>query len=384
MSNISFGKKISYYIFIFIALVILTNLKFAFPFFTQQLYYGLILLILMLNLFQFKIRYLNPLAILLIITTALSLLANNTPSFFQAESRWLAWLLIFIVFGPFMINSGFEFFRKKSFEWVIKICEIVGVGSFFWYLLGLPNLGRGSFSGLTYHSMLLGPLAGIGFVSILHRLIYGKFKNKIWMFACLVLLLITMLLSASRTALVACVFASLVSLYIRYKGKIILVLGFIGLLAVLSFTFLGKTGKFTKSLENKGSGNSREFYWRDRISEFKSNPIFGNGFATLKIGNKGVGDDGGVEPGTSWLAILSMTGIVGLLSFCLLVLGIYFKLLKRVLKNKDIKMSLYLCVISFFLVSFISEGYVYASGSMLAMVFWLTMGGAMDQSRSFS
>ena len=73
-----------------------------------------------------------------------------------------------------------------------------------------------------------------------------------------------------------------------------------------------------------------------------------------------------------------MTGILGFFSFIFLIYSILMKLKKKSSNFSSMDSSLYMSLIIFFLVSFASEGYVFASGSMLAMVFWLVLGSVYD------
>jgi len=363
-------KKIPYVIFAIIVSIRLTNLKLIFPFFNQQLYYAFLFIILAYLMINFKVKKINPFSVLLIITTACSLIFNTIPEYFDSTFRWFGWVLILITLGPLISNSGFSNFRKRSLNWVFLICQTVGVLSFFWFILGLPNLGRGDFSGLTYHSMILGPIASIGFLSILNKIIFQKIN--ILFFIPLFLCFVSTLLAASRTAIIALLFASIIVLFYRFKKKSI------SIIIIFGFLTLSVSGSFLNSLNNKGDKNSRIFHWTDRIEEFNSSPVYGIGFASIFKGSSGDGGDGMIEPGSSWMAILSMTGILGFLNFILLIYSILMKLKKKSSNFNFKESSLYMSIITFFLVSFISEGYVFASGSILTMIFWLVLGRVYD------
>lgn len=88
------------------------------------------------------------------------------------------------------------------------------------------------------------------------------------------------------------------------------------------------------NLKAGGSFQSRETLWRDRIAEFKENPMLGSGFASInkeviKAKDK-INANGGIEPGSSWLFILSSVGLLGMLAFSTVFL---FRLQKGYDKN---------------------------------------------------
>ena len=389
MPNSFILKKLPYLIFTLVSAIVLTNLKFLLPFFTQDLYYTSLFFILSIIILQTKIRHVNPKALILIVATALSLWVNSPPEYFQSKSRWVAWLLIFLLFGPVFRSQSFSYFRFNSFQWILKLCEIVGVGSFIWYILGFPNLGRGIFTGLTFHSMVLGPVAGIACISIVNRIMYSKYKNKknifyLFLFLSLFFSSFSLLLSSSRVAVIATIFSVFICLFIKYKNTKLLFFGGLIALLILSISnFYGtQTKKITDGLSDKGlTSNSRNTLWDERIYEFKTSPIFGIGFASsLDKSSILIKESGSLEPGSSWLAILAMTGILGFLSFSLLMLETVMKVLKNFHKNRSMKYSVYFGTLIFFSISFFAEGYVFAAGSPLALIFWMTLGVSMDKS----
>ena len=157
----------------------------------------------------------------------------------------------------------------------------------------------------------------------------------------------------------------------------------IALLILSISNFYGtQTKKITDGLSDKGlTSNSRNTLWDERIYEFKTSPIFGIGFASsLDKSSILIKESGSLEPGSSWLAILAMTGILGFLSFSLLMLETVMKVLKNFHKNRSMQYSVYFGTLIFFSISFFAEGYVFAAGSPLALIFWMTLGVSMDKS----
>jgi O-antigen ligase len=136
----------------------------------------------------------------------------------------------------------------------------------------------------------------------------------------------------------------------------------------------------TAGLTQKSWNNSREMHWQARWDEFLSSPFTGVGFATAWEDTIGVDDEtGAVETGSSYLAMLSMTGYVGGVACLLLALSLAMRLLAcwPILTERqrlEIGSSA-----SFWLVHLGAEGYIYAVASLLGLTFWLWLGCLNDE-----
>ena len=124
------------------------------------------------------------------------------------------------------------------------------------------------------------------------------------------------------------------------------------------------------------SYNSREYKWDNRIAEFKESPMFGVGFAAVSTEADGEYDatSGVVEPGSSWLAIFSMTGLVG----AIIVIGIILSAFIGIWRSKTPIAPLICGLLSFFFINMIAEGFIFSGGSFLCLMFWLYIGCAND------
>ena len=124
--------------------------------------------------------------------------------------------------------------------------------------------------------------------------------------------------------------------------------------------------------------SSREKHWKKRVAEWESSPMIGIGFASVDIGGRATGsstfsDDGKVETGSSWLCILSMTGLLGFLSIIIIWISSIIKLFK-IWKHTPLLASLLLGILVFFALHMLAEGYILAGGHALTFVVWLTLG----------
>lgn len=308
----------------------------------------------------------------------------------QALLNWAGWCLIVIALGPCVIGGSAQQMRQIS--WGIFRLFFVGIGvlSFFWYLAGLPVLGRGAFTGVMVHSMLLAPIAGFAVIFLMHRAI----KNRSIIAACFSFLsVLSCLLSGSRSATVSTVFGLLVLLFLwflrleRRQGIFAVSVVCFGLLvSVMSFKMVWDSDlsyRYTSTLQQKALNNSRDRLWAARLQEFKDNPIAGVGIGVGYVGEwvgavQTESGDINVEPGSSYLAILSMTGLLGVLGFVLVMVRLIrlCRPLKVKIRNAD-NIELF-AVLVFFAIHMTAEGYIFAVGNSLCLFFWLSLGRLQD------
>lgn len=338
--------------------------------------YAIFLLPILYLLKGFYLEWRMLLTIVIFLTT---ILINDIDSIFQAEYRLISWTLLIFAVGPFVFNEYLQNFKRKLLYALLYTFMIMGSISFIWWILGLPSLGRGHFTGLFTHSMLLAPIASIGSIFAISNFVStNTIKNKIIFLFLFITNFLSILLAASRGALVGTILVLMIFIIfskIKYK-KILISLTIIITFSYLQFEDVNITNSsITEKIANRGIDNTRAGLWHDRILEFNSSPIFGVGFAAQDLTlngrlGKGASEEGGVEPGSTYLMILSMTGLIGLFSLLILFskyLG-KFKELKYSLDNPTMLIFL------FFLIHFISEGYLYSSGSLMAFTFWLLIG----------
>ncbi len=309
-------------------------------------------------------------------------------------------MVILSVF-PLLQSDRLMAYRGKITFFTLWIIVAVSVGSLIAFFLGINYMRldynyvyldlteAGIFGGLTTHSMVLGPISGVAIIFLIWRMTCinkGLLKITISLLMC-VACIAALFLSASRGALVATAASVLIVIYLKSRHKwsnlmnafLVSVL----LFAVFSPVIIPFTsGVIEKQQNNIQSGStffSREAKWNNRWEEFIDNPFFGVGFSAMDPKNTEdyFIDTGVNEPGSSWLAILSMTGIIGFITFFYLVFFTYKRLWKMAgPHNKD--SILILGVFSLFLIHLIIEGYIYAAGSYLCYLFWLIFGNGLS------
>lgn len=329
----------------------------------------------------------------------LSLIVNDTLPIFNAWARLGVYVLVLFVVSPMVSNSSVNKKRKRMLMYVMDVIIILSVLSFFCYFLGINlfvrlgnelEIGVGTFSGLMNHSMVLGPMSGLSSVVLLSYCLCENNKRlRIVYIGALFCCLGACLLASSRIAVGAAIVGCVFVLFRRYRANltkfsIVLLL----IIAIGGITF-PIWGGLTDFLVEKQMGNiemggsmmySRERKINARIAEFKSSPVIGIGFATVnpKLDNVDM-EKGYIEPGSSWLALLSMTGLLGFSAFLILCILTF----KKVMSHQDMFFS---CALGgmfvYYLVHFAAEGYIMAPRSFLNMLFWLIVGAIYAQSNN--
>lgn len=343
------------------------------------------------------------LLLLFIISAAIGLVMNTPPSIFRSWERLGAFILLLLCVSPLIYSRKLFEMRVKLFVCSLYVLTLLSVASFICYPLdinfmktrdlGVLEIRSGTFSGLLNHSMTLGPVSAIATIFMLWNCLSRHTPIVKILYAIAALLcFFSCLLSASRSAVIACVLSAICLLWLLYRTnlsklwKYVLATAFIVIFVFVNFSDYTQmlVEKQLRNVEGRGSMfASREEKWENRIEEFKSSPLLGIGFASIsldssdaanydirKYTNDTFAQRGVIEPGSSYLAVLSMTGIVG---FVLLWLSV----LKKTFVVYKIQHPLcILCIstLSCMLVYFFSEGVILSAGNYFCFFFWLLMG----------
>lgn len=317
--------------------------------------------------------------------TAFTFLLLTLPSLLAAEDaktstfRWFGWALLVVTAGP--LFSDEIRLKLKLLSWTRKLLLICAVGSLILNLLGIRLAGRGVFFGLMGHTMLLAPVSALAAIDLFSTRREAKTRLHMILIA---ICCITCVGAGSRGAVLGLAFGVLMHVAHRKEGLYVVFLGAIALLAV-SFIQLNRgegfkqniSGNVYAELANKGTNNTRSHLWSARIEEYWSSPVIGVGFQEQRIFREETTEKF-LEPGSSYLATLSMTGTVGAIGFVLLCCAIYRSLFSAASAIPSGHRDLLRGWMAFFCVHFVIEGYIFACGSLLCFLFWLTAGCSLS------
>ena len=340
----------------------------------MTLYYLVLIMFLVRALFYTKKRFNRESLIhLLYVTSLLALI--DTASVLMSEYRFISYVVVLLISGVIFTTQDLFTDTKRLLQQIIVLNRVLLYLSFTGYLLGLPLVfGRGGFTGLYSHSMIIGP---VGSLLILWNLSEGAARvnqyARIINFMEITMIVLLVLLSGSRGSLLGLFVATV--FYFWKKGEVRKLVLFApaitsGLVVFSkSFGFADRMIAKTQFAGEQGSVFfSRLELWETRMREFLNSPIIGNGFyfdSTVE----NIGKMVKLEPGSSYLFILSTTGLIGLI----LLLFVVLNSTKYFLVDSSYKLTLNLLLI-FFGVHLIFEGYIFSSGSALMVIFWLIVG----------
>ena len=342
----------------------------------------------------------NKIMIAFYFAAALSIVTGNPPVIFRSWERLGLLVLLTGAVSSLFDSSQANYFHIRLFRVTMWLFIIVGIVSFGCYLLGVNymniqsenDLGMylaGAFGGITQHSMILGPLSAFGAIYLISQLLTERFEQPIsyLMWGAFFLCVISTLISASRGALICAVMGILIILFFKYKGNmgkfvrrtLLIVIMLIACYPLYSNFASGVIQKQKANEESGSTFSSRDEKWTNRTAEFESSPILGIGFASISLdtteASAGMTQmQGVVEPGSTWLAILSMTGIVGAIPFYILVFGTLWKLYQTTRESNMMQYALLFALLSSNILHQFAEGYALAGGSYLCYYFWLLLG----------
>lgn len=336
------------------------------------------------------LRSVNVFFALFLLYVPLELSVMQPNSIFKPWERYVLFALVMVCVSPLLQGNKCQMRRSRIFKIILFSCAFLGVGSFFARFLGINyNYGAysqtftfGTFGGLTTFSMMLGPIAGIG--SLYMMALWYKTKKR-WYMIGSICCMFAVLFSASRSALMATLAGNVLMLYkMSGTGSRFMKYGvMITLVASVTFPLWGGAlddviAKNESNIEAGSVFDSRSEKWDARTKEFKDNPLLGVGFASIDPNASDISEStmssGVVEPGSSWLCIFSMTGLIG----ALLLFPVFYRAFATAWCGRSEVASVITGVLTFFYVHMFTEGYVLSGGSFLTLCLWLTIGVAHD------
>lgn len=359
---------------------------------SEHIYYAILLVLFIYSLFSHNVEICR-LLVWFYLAALISIVIGNPDPVFKSYERWGLFVLLTGAVFPLFSSYKLDHFRFRLLNANLKVCVLISIISFICYFLGINymNIGyeyssldiAGAFGGITQHSMILAPICMISTIYLTSLLLYGSIHK--WLIVGLLLCsIVTIFIAASRSAFLAALFGVSIAIclrYWKYKSKLF---SKIFVIVILSAATYPLYGHFTSNLINKqelneangGTFASRETKWDARIYEFTQSPIFGIGFASVdwNLEPETKNSKGVVEPGSSWLAVVSMTGIFGAIPFYILLIKTLFRLFKFTRQHENFNSSVLFSLICGFIGHQFAEGYALAGGSFLCYLFWLTLG----------
>lgn len=329
-----------------------------------------------------------------VIIAFMGILIKQPPAYYRSVERLLMFVINIAFLSPLFISPTLLKLRRNLFGVFLISIKCIVIASFIAYLLGINMANKSiandvywGFGGITSQSMLLAPCCAICFLEYVWKILFRKdegwYKYLNWLI--LLISLWLMFAAGSRGCIMATVCA-LFPLVYYYKQKQTF---FIRLFLIVAIAILTVPQKYYDqatysiarkqlSAQKRGSvTSSRDEKWTARWEEFKEEPILGVGFASQTHFSSDdilwwIQKTGGLEPGSSWLAVLAMTGICGFLALLAFNLRLSLELLY---KYQEQKRRIYmLAVFIFFIIHGMIEGWILYAGNFVFFAYWLFMG----------
>ena len=324
----------------------------------------------------------------------LMLLAFLPGSWFSAEPdislpKYAGLALLVLVAGPVLLGHKARQLRNGAWTTTLMLMIAIGVGSCLWWGLRLSAMGVGLFCGVMAYANTLGPMSGLGVVIAASKAITSKKRAKLMWSAAAAACMVPCIASTSRVSLIALAVGLVVVLLMEWRRFGLGLLVILPLGAAVAFggyyTIL-KTERFSETiamLEEKGLENSREMLWHARLKEFKEHPNWGVGIGLAEgaeLEGRSADETGKitVEPGSSYLGLLSMTGLSGAAGMGILLLWVTGQWLGRFRFLPPGQASQMMGIGAFMAVNGLAEGWIIAVGSPLCLIFWLWLGHLVD------
>lgn len=327
--------------------------------------------------------------ILFLFYLALNLIVCSPASFFKPWERLLLFVTLFVTVTAAFQSDKIVRLRAQALKILLSICILLSFFSFFCFFLGINYFKTdldysdyisnvGWFAGLYNHSMVLGPMSGISVCASMYLFLTKREKMYL---ICAIICAGSVMLAASRTAFVAMIISMIFLLYRYSAKKRTFVKYLVSSIFILTVTFplwnssLDRMAAKQENFEEQGRFGTRTNKWENRIAEFSSSPLIGIGFSSVGENSGDLDNNSGVvEPGTSWLAVLSMTGIIGFL----FVFSFFFKAYRINLNSLQRDAPLLMSLLVFISIHMMGEGYIYAAGNPTCVIAWLIVGCNTD------
>lgn len=326
-----------------------------------------------------------------ILIYALTLILHPSPETWLRTQRFIAFVIGMTCFSPLIISDTL----KKSREWIAAsmyvilslmvilsfaiwgICLIISGHEGIW----TPIFHNYGFCGVFEMGMVLSPVAAITAI-VTAWLLIDK-TRRISPFLGSILLGISIVMCAvggSRAALGGMALSLLALLYLNRKAimsrltkKTAILTAIAGILVLIAVVPPAMAIIKHKTAISESHGSlfySRKELWDNRLREFKSSPLLGIGYANELPSSKDAPIDlTEIEPGSSWLSLLSYGGVIGTASF-LVFAAVLIKRLVNIRHNRDF--PFYLSLLLFMTVNASTEGWLMFAGSLMFPIFWLT------------
>lgn len=335
----------------------------------------------------------NRYLVLFLFSAVLGLLIMRPKPYFRSWERLIGFTLNIALLSPLIKSDSFDEVKKRLFSFTFIGLKIIMFASFIAYFLGINLADKYShdaywaFGGITNQSMVLAPISAMCLIQGVWTLVTRDINMRYKMFLVIQCLcsIWCILVAGSRGSMLGAI-ASIAIIFFHY-GSFKHIIKYVSIPLIVAMFLPGSIldkAFYTINIKQENHAisasniaSTREQKWIARTKEFMENPIFGCGFASQTHFTDDdimsyILETGGLEPGSSWLSILAMTGILGFITLG----GLIIKTTRQlwVSSRNNTNAIFFLALWIFYLFNGMMEGWVFYSGGFVFFIWWLLFG----------
>lgn len=336
----------------------------------------------------------NCMLLLFCLAAVISLIFNHPVANYMSTLRFCLFCGMLCLLSPLVDNEHLRQFRRYLWQYSVYLCQFVVIMSLLVYIVTLIVCGKGNLFMIVGDPIMLSTLSAMVAVVITWRVLGGEKRKIRTVLDCisLVIAVLLMVWAGARGAILGFAVAEIyvfIVLYDKWKGRRWILVTILATILLTVFMGGDVTLRVKKKFEIASEHNSiifsRKQLWQSRIEEFGDSPFVGIGFAnatrysTLYCNRYvAISDpDKREEPGSSWLCVLSNTGIVGFAILLWWNVGL-LRIVRRRRRDGDITAVKYGALLLFFIVEGFFEGWVLYAGSFVFFLYWLLSSRIVD------
>lgn len=351
--------------------------------------YSIVCLISALVFMQSRYFRVNTTLMLFCVACAISLIFNHPMVNYMSTLRFCLFFVMLVLLSPLVDSRSLRQFRSYLWRYTVLLCQLVVILSLVLYLVTLMTCGKGRLFLAVCNPITLSTVSAIVGVILSYRLIKNYSKCSIWILTfdivSLFASILLMIWAGSRSAVIGFTVAEIyifATCFRYWKAARMVIIAIVASVFLSSMMGGDVTFRVVKKFEIAREHNSiifsRKQLWLARIDEFLESPVVGVGFANVTRYStlydnevvKFADPDKNIEPGSSWLNVLSTTGIIG---FAILAC-FNIRLLREVRRRRRAgDMDVVECgaLLLFFIAEGFFEGWMLYAGSFLFFIYWL-------------
>ena len=347
-------------------------------------------LIVLAACFEKQIALCLPLASL-VTYYGFTLIMHPEPELPLRASRFAAFTIGMLIFSPLLTSSWLNLARERIGKMMFWILVIMVAASFTIWIYCMATGRQMSdttffyygFKGIFDKGMTLSPIAGfISVITLQKALATNKSTHAVYWTIATVISIITCVAAGSRIATAAMIAAiTIESLLMRdcikkhlagIRSRILATAAILSLAALSPMALQVIVHKNSIGDSHDSLIYSRQEIWATRFKEISSSPFIGIGYANEYPRPSWKNEPGELtylEPGSSWMSLLSYGGIIGGALFCWFMSATA----KNLCRTRHSQLTpLTISLLTFFLVDGIAEGWLLFAGALMFPLFWLT------------